>query len=506
MKAFPSWLNGFTRRVLSLIRKICTRLVRTLRQPKWRHGRWSLLMMTLIISTAILLNVAVDSLEKEYGWRKDYSFNGYASTGEETKAALDRLAHPVTLYLLYQSGERDVHLLELLHRYDALSDKITVLPTDIAKNPGILNLFQGDLETSVAADSVIVNCDATGRYRVLDYSHFITQGYNIEEGVFEIAGLIYEKALTEAIVYVTEAVIPVMGILQGHGELTLQELNNFTSFLKSNAYDTKSISLLAGESLDDVSLLLIASPQKDFTDTETEAIRAFAQRGGSLLILRDYTDPLLLPNYTSLLKNYGVTPLSGVAVAGEADAGSYHGERIYLLPYMAEMDWTLPLIAGQMDILLLAGASAFEDPPPPTASLSAGTVLKTGKTAYLRDPSDGNPTIDRQEGDHTGELSLAIYAHRTYATGNVSRLFAIGSSSLLTDANIYQRTYSEQFLLQLMGQLLPQKTVSLDIMASAAFHPGLRAGGQTLGIALVAAVPLLTLVASLLILLPRRNR
>ena len=50
---------------------------------------------------------------------------------------------------------------------------------------------------NTGADSVIVSCPATGRYKVLTYADFITQGYNIEQGTFEIEGLAYEKKLTE---------------------------------------------------------------------------------------------------------------------------------------------------------------------------------------------------------------------------------------------------------------------------------------------------------------------
>ncbi|MEG2253604.1 MAG: hypothetical protein RSC98_11220, partial [Clostridia bacterium] len=139
-------------------------------------------------------------------------------------------------------------------------------------------------------------------------------------------------------------------------------------------------------------------------------------------------------------------------------------------------------------------------------SLTVATVLKTGPHAYLRDPSDGQSTIDKQPGDLEGELSLALYAHRMHANGNVSRMFAIGNSTLFTDEYIYQRTFNEEFIMQLMGELLPQKSVSLSIMASTAFRPALTAGSQTMGIALLIALPLLVLIVALCVLLPRKNR
>ena len=91
------------------------------------------------------------------------------------------LTSPVELYLLYQSGEMDSQLYQVLERYGRLSAGIAVKPVDIAQNPGLMSRFQGNLKTKLEADSVIVNCEATGRYKVLGYDDFVTQGYNVEK-------------------------------------------------------------------------------------------------------------------------------------------------------------------------------------------------------------------------------------------------------------------------------------------------------------------------------------
>ena len=478
------------------------------RQPRWRHGKWSALLMSGFILLCILLNVGVKALEDEYGWKKDLSFNRYATTGEQTRSALDRLENDVELYLLYQSGAVDSQLLALLERYEVLSDRVSVLPTDLNRNPGILTRFEPDFTHAIEADTVIVNCPQTGRYRLLSYAEdFVTSSYNIDTGEFELAGLAYEKSLTEAIVYVTQPSIPTVGILTGHGELDEESLSLLIAFFQSNNCDSLSVNLLKGDTLDNVDLLLLAAPQKDLDEGELEQISAFAQSGKSLLVLRDYTDPIeTLPNYLSLLRSYGVVPLPGVVVAGAEDSGSYYGEQLMLTPFMAEMDMTQPLLQGGMDILLLPAACAFETPGEPTSTLTVGTVLKTGPNAYVRNLSDGVDVIDMQPGDRQGELSVALFAHRMHANGNISRLFALGCSATLTAEYVYQRSYVEEFLLMLMGEMLPDKTVSLDIMAPAAVRPGLTAGSQTLGVVLTVALPLLIIMIGLIVLLPRRSR
>ena len=489
------------------MKKLLSKWFARFREPRWRHGKLGATLMAAFLLICILVNVGVKALEDEYGWKRDLSFNSYATTGEETAEVLRQLQHEVELYLLYQNGSVDTQVLNLLERYEVLSDLITVRPVDIVKNPGVLSRFQGELGNAIEADTVIVNCPETERYRVLTYADFITQGYNIEQGVFEIEGLAYEKELTEAIVYVAQSRVPTIGFLQGHAELDEGALTVFLSYLSSNNYDTRFVSLLSGDTLDEVDMLVFAAPQKDLSDAEVDMISAFARSGGSLLAMRDYTDPMdTMPNYMALLRSYGIVPMEGVVVAGAEDSGSFYEEQLNLLPYMNPLDMTLPLISAGMDVLLLPAATAFETPGDPTESLSVATVLKTGPNAYVRSLQDGIVSIDQQPGDVSGEISVAVFAHRMFSDGNISRAFAIGNSAMFINEYIYQRTFNEEFILMLLGELLPDKTVSLDIMASAALRPALTVGSQTTGIVLIVMIPMLVIVAGLCVLLPRRNR
>lgn len=477
------------------------------REPKWRHGKLGALLTASFLLICVLLNIGVSTLEEEYGWRRDMSFNGYATTSEETQATLDRVTKPVELYLLYQSGQEDVQVLQVLNRYKVMCDYITVLPTDIAKNPGILTRFTGDEDSSIAADTVVVSCPDTGRYKALSYNDFLASGYNVDSGAFELEGLAYEKKLTEAIVYVSRDEIPTVGLLQGHGELTMDTLQNLVSYFQRNNFDSRTINLLNGDTLEGVDILLIAGPQKDLSDGEIETVSAFAQNDGSLFVMRDYTDPLDgMPNYMALLRSYGVIPLPGVAVAGEEETESYYGEQLYLLPYMAELDMTLPLISSGYDILLMPAACAFEAPAAGDQSLTVETVLKTGSQAYLRSLSDGVDSIEKQAGDREGELTLALYARRMHSSGNISRMFAIGNSAMFIDEYIYQSTFNEEFITAIMKELAPESGISLDIMAASAFRPALTAGSQTLGVVLLVLLPMLTIILALCVLLPRNNR
>ncbi len=462
--------------------------------------------MVIFIIACIVLNVAVSEMEMEYNWRTDLSFNQYATTGEETAQMISELTLEVKIYLLYTDNDEDIQLLEVLYHYEGLSDLITVYPTDIAQNPGILTRF-ADGDTEIGTDTVVVNCVATGRYRVLNYNDFFAQSYDVDNGTFVVDGLAYEKKITEAIAYTVQEEVPVIGFLQGHGELSESQMSAFIEFLESNHYDTAQINLLMGDSLDTVDMIVIAGLQKDLAQEEVEMIDAFCQEGGSMIVMRDYGDAYdSVPTYLAMLRSFGIRPLEGIVVADENDTQSYYQEPIYLMPYMTELDMTLSLIASGMDVLLLTSSSAFEDPDEPTSEMTTSAVLVSGDNSYLRNVFDGESTIDQQPTDPVGTFNLALYTHRMHSNGNISRVFAIGNSSIFTDSYIYERTFNQEFFVSLLNEFLPQKTLSLDIVASDAFRPALQVGSLTAGITILVSIPVLVLLLSLFVLIPRKNR
>ena len=474
--------------------------------PKWRYGGFSLLLMLLLAAALITAASALDALESANGWRRDYSFNGITTQSETTKKALGQLETPVHIYALFPKGDEDQVLMELLNRYKAASPLVTWEQTDLSLNPGLAVKFQKDEATALTTDGLVVYCEKTDRFKILDAYSFISLGYNLETGGFDISAVNYEKAITEAILYVTQEVTPKVRLLTGHGELGLAETAFYVDFLRSNNFDVAQVNLTSQELAGD-ELIMILSPQKDLAGDELEALNAFAQAGGSFLIACDFSDDVeSMPNYLSLLRAYGVVPRNGLVVAGAEENGTYYNSQIFIRPYMQVTDATQDLVAGGMDSLILAASRAFETPAETDNSLTVETVLFSGYQAYLRQVDGENYDISQQDGDPLGPFSLALLSRRVQESGNITRMLALGSSSLFTNSQIYAITYASEFMLEMTQYLLNTQTVSLDIMAKAAGRPGLSAGGQGIGVALIVALPLMVALAALWVLLPRRHR
>ena len=155
-------------------------------------------------------------------------------------------------------------------------------------------------------------------------------------------------------------------------------------------------------------------------------------------------------------------------------------------------------------MLLLGGARAFRVAQISPENVSLYPVLVTGD-AYIRNYADGRSLSDFQEGDEEGRFPLALWADKIEESGKVSHAFLIGNLTLFTDEWVKNNTDAAAFLLQAVRTLQGEAPVNLDILPKNALREGLTLKSLTLPAILVAALPLLVLLAAAAVLRPRRN-
>lgn len=473
--------------------------------PRLRYGAMSTAIVALVIVALILINLATTNLETRYGWRGDFSFNAVTTQSETTKQILRDLKRPVKIYALFERGEEDQPLLELLNRYSAASDMVTWEQTPPSLNPLLLTRFSSST-TNVSAQNLIVYCEETDRYRVLTATDFVTLSVDTDSGSYNVSGLAYEQQITSAIAYVTRDTVPTLHIATGHGELGEDSLSAFTTLLTNNHYNAvfEKLSDMTFASGD---VLCILSPVKDYTDAEMDIIRAYVQGGGAVLFSCDYTDPIEnMPNVLSLLRSYGFLPESGLVMASPDETDTfYNNNRLALLPEMQATDVTLDMMLNGRTAMLVVASRGFDPSPESDNSLLVDAVLTTSAKSYLVDTTASRLSITQSDSDKTGPFALALQAKRFTDTGDVSRAFIIGSSALLTEEQLFTMTDGEEFLVRAVSFLTGDDSIDTSIMVKTALRPGLSVNALSLGSVVLVGLPILVLLAAVIILLPRRN-
>ena len=493
-------MNGFKNRIAALAGRVRRRV---------RGGAFPAALLALLLGAALALNILAGALEERYALRIDNSFNALTTSSETTRSVLAELRHPVHVWALYARGSEDEAVLALLNRYAAMSPDFTWEQADVTVNPTLLTRFRAATESeSLGNDCLIVWCEATDRYRALSYADFIGQSFNPDTGAYEYASWTYEQALTSAVLYVTRDEVPRVMILQGQGELDESAAAALAGLWDSNALDVAYFSLGAEQAaLGAGDLLAVLSPQRDFTDDELKILTDFALDGGSILFTCDFSDRTArMPNYLTLLRYYGFAPKEGVVIAAESDRGGYYeNNRMYLIPRMRSTEITAPMVAADTTTLLMLGSRAFDWPEEADAALETEVVLRSGEDAYLRSLSDGRLSLEKGEGDEEGPFALALSARRVTERGQVSRAFILGSSALLTSADLYAMTDAEELIIRVTEYLMGEAQPAADIVAKTAIRPRLTARSVFGGTLAAILLPMAVAFAAFVVLSWRRR-
>lgn len=487
--------------------KIRNGLKKLKQNRKLRCGGYSVLLTILGVALAAFVIVLTDTLEKKYAWTADFSFNAATTQSEITRTVLDELEKDVHIYAIIPPEGENSTLMQLLNRYSAASVHVTVSEETVLRNPALLDKFAAEIgEQKVNRDCLIVYCPENNRAKVLDEDDYYQLKYDLTTGQYSVGQIVYEKCITEAVLYVTGDELPVVQLLTGHGEMNTKDIADMESLLTSANYRLKWIQLGNGDVPDPESPLMILRPTYDFSDGELEKLMEYARQGGDFIFAANYNDPLDLKNYNALLRNYGVEAYPGLVIAMADDTGSYYADTpVWLMPYMQETTATLPLLESARDILVLPGARAFRILEGNGGYTRVYPVLETGR-AYIRNLTDGLDTAQQQETDETGYFNVAVWTDKMFEDGTLSRALIVGNAEVFTDYWLQSNTDASYFLLQMLQSLQGKEPIRLDIVPKNALREGLKLNNIAPAVAVTALLPVLVIAGALLVLLPRKRR
>lgn len=409
----------------------------------FRVGGYSVAAAAIVVFLAVVANILVNALPASVT-QLDTTAGTLYTLSQETEDILDGLEQDVTIYWIVQSGQEDETLGTLLDRYAARSDYVTLETIDPDVSP---NFLQEYVSGTVYNNSLIVESGDRNTY--VSYEDIYEYSYSSDYSSYDVS-FAGESSLTSAIDYVLSDTLPKLYTLTGHGEDDLS--TSFQSAVEQQNIEVADLSLLTEESVpEDADCLLINGPDSDLSQDEAEAIQAYLDTGGDLIVLTDPAqDGQDLTNLEALMGEYGMTANDGVVIEG--DTANYAlGSPFYLLPNLESHSITSPLQEGGYYILLaLAQGITVEESP--RDGLTVESLLTTSDAAYSKIAGYSMETYSKEEGDIDGPFSLAAIATDTLEDGSESHVIWVGSTSLLDDQYNQQVSGANQdFFLNCVG-------------------------------------------------------
>ncbi|MGN0802952.1 MAG: GldG family protein [Candidatus Faecivicinus sp.] len=373
---------------------------------RFRAGSYSAFAAAMLVVIAVIANMIAGALPASVT-QIDMTGQSLYSLSEQTKRIAASLDQDVNLYLLATSGSEDSTITRLLNRYADLSDHIRVSYVDPAEQPTFLENY--DLgNTQLYANSVIVECGE--RYRLVGYDAIFVTSYSMDYSSYgyttttEFNG---ENELTNAIHYVSSDNLPKVRILTGHGESELSE--SLLSLLKQDNLETDTLTLLSeGEVPEDTDAVIINAPESDLSDDEADALIAYLEGGGRIVLVTDYIAEGEMENLLRVTGSMGLTTEAGLVIEGNS---SMHLSRYpyYLLPDCEEHEITSALRAGGYYILMPLSQPITETGE---SDASVSYLLTTSSDAYAKADGMQAETTEREDGDAQGPFHVAAASER----------------------------------------------------------------------------------------------
>ena len=468
-----------------------------------KHGTYRASMSVFACAAAVLINLIAASLPSQY-LKYDVSEQQIFTTGEQTAEVLENLDEDITLYLIAQQGSEDATLLELLERYEGLSEHITVETRDPVLYPNFVSQYTDE---SLSENSILVV--GQERSRAIDYYDIYQYSMDYSTYSSSLDSFDGEGQITSAIDYVTAEEIPVLYTLEGHDEASLS--SSVTSSIEKENIEIESLNLLTNETVpDDAAVLLIYGPLSDVSEEEKNKILDYMNQGGQVVYLRGYTDQET-PNLDSILEEYGIATVEGIVLEGRSD---HHmaGYPYYLLPNINYSDYTSDAASRYVLLAFAEGLTEAggEEDEESEDGLTYESLLTTSSEAYSKVNLESE-NLEMEDGDIAGPFDLGAASTKTVneEEGTEAKLVVFASETLLDEqVDAMVSGGNSTLFMNVLSQLVDhESTVSIEAKSMAVSYLTVTAGSAIFwGILTVIVIPLFLLCLGGVIWYQRRKR
>lgn len=330
------------------------------------------------IIIVLLLNIMTVLTETRLpGLKFDLTENAVTKIGSETKALLKQLDQgnaQIELIYLKGTGDAEVQVTSVLEQYDAFCDNITYKTVNYHTNPVFLTSYGINSDANVDG-SVLVATKDKSKARIVAAADMETSYQN--STVF-----LLENLLTNAIGVVASEKQMTVCFTTGHGEIIEQaqtEEGNMqggmmlVALLRSENIGVYQYDISTGEIPENIDLVMIMSPQNDFTQEEINNLDDYLSNGGNVAV--SLSTGVVLDRLEGYLETWGVRVNNDIV--SETDAQSKFDENgIYFYAKKAEHE----AVADIGSRIITSYARSLEAEP--AGDVEADVLLTSSQKAY----------------------------------------------------------------------------------------------------------------------------
>lgn len=404
----------------------------------FRAGIYVSFLSMVVFIIVLVVNLIVSKMDLTLDLSKQNLYTLTAPTLE----LIENLEDDITIYYLVETGKEAEIFQKIAEKYASQSDKITLSHKDPILYPRFASQY---VEEEITTNSFLVVNHSNNRGKFIANSELLIKEFDYNKLVDVTTGIDVEGKLTSAIQYVTTSEVPVLYVTQGHSEKEVGAV--FQSYMSKQNVTVKKISTLTESIPEDGDMLLINSPEYDFTNEEVNKIKDYMAQGGNVIMVVDYMAEKL-PNVKSLMEYYGIGFVEGIICEGDANM---HVQQLpnYIVPTLLDHDITNNTKANGRFVIMpySSGLTLLENR---RSSLTIEPLVTTSDKAYSKVNMNAS-TFDKEEGDIEGPFYLGIVSADTYK--GVSSSLVVYSSEYIFDESSIEQYGNGTTLTETVGYL-----------------------------------------------------
>ena len=380
----------------------------------------------LMIVAIIIVNLIFSALSDKIALKIDLTRDNILSFSDTTKEVLKELDTQVNIISLIPESDNSREMLqinEVLKKYERSSSKIKYTRVNSKRNPAVLNKYK--LDGKALTSDYYVVFETERMYTVVSVNDLLMMYKDKSTNAILAGALSAEQYFSSAIVKVTKGSEITAYISTGHGECFTAETFS-AKILPGSGYEFKDISLSTENIPENADILVLASPETDYSSDEIDKIDSYLKAGGDIAIIADAVTGELT-NLFAYMSEWGVSFDHGMAADDEQ--ANYAGYKTYILGQLQNNEIVNTMgVKGQQLVFPLARPVILKD----TIGVSSSVLASTGDNGFVKqNVYSSNDSFE--EGDIRQKSNLAVMLTKQNSVDSRSNMFVMGTSLFMGD-------------------------------------------------------------------------
>lgn len=481
-------------------------------KARFNHTIGALVITAVVLVATILLNVVVSLMsDKLPGMSIDLTSTGAFQLSETSIKLAQNVKKDLKITFLddkqsYRSKASSntyyAQVMAIAEEYGKYNNNISAEYISIVDNPNFENKYP---QETLSADNIIVSCG--DKYRILDqYDIFNVKSYYSTYSY--IASSKAEEAFDGAILAVTSTESTKLAIVEDN---STEDFTYFKNILEQNNYELVSVKLEQEDIPKDAKMLIVFTPEKDFSKTAAKKIRTYLENNkeyGKNMLYIPSSKTYKTPNLDEVLSDWGITVGDGLAY--ELESSSVYGRNMYdgILCYMGSNAFTSKFDDNSAPVI-----SSYARPITLDSDAETQSLLQYSSKSGVC-PSDADDSYDFT-GNAKGNIIIAgygvngIFANDKKSSDKISTVFVFGSSTMF-EKTILASTYSDQkYILAMLSESCGRVDQEITVEAKELTQYDVQINNNSasvIGLVCYVGLPIAVICAGLIVFVKRRNK